>query len=67
MFLFLQYGSTPLHQAAVNGHTECASTLIEGGSDVNFQDDVSEESLHVNKILLSLFMVIFTYFYTNSP
>ena len=37
----LQYGSTPLHQAAVNGHTECVATLIEGGADVNFQDEVS--------------------------
>ena len=58
IFLYIQYGSTPLHQAAVNGHAECANMLIEGGSDVNFQDDVSDTFLWIiSYILDSLFVV----------
>lgn len=37
-----QYGSTPLHDAAFDGHDETVSTLIEKyGADVNTRKTVS--------------------------
>jgi ankyrin repeat protein len=32
-------GSTPLHQAAINGHKEIAELLIANGADVNAKTD----------------------------
>ena len=34
-------GHTPLHIAAVNGHTEIASLLIVNGADIHSEDNVS--------------------------
>ena len=38
----LQYGNTPLHVAAMGGHTTCMEHLLSTpGIDVNIQDKVS--------------------------
>ena len=36
----LQYGRTPLHVAAENGHTDVVDILLKHGADVNTQDKV---------------------------
>ena len=42
-----EYGQTPLHRAAINGHTEAVNALIkEGGADVNAQDIYRQTPLH---------------------
>ena len=33
---------TPLHVAALNGKTEVAALLVQGGADVNAMDEVSD-------------------------
>ena len=35
-----QYGYTPLHKAALNGHLECARLLLERGADKDANDTV---------------------------
>ena len=37
----LQYGSTPLHKAAINDHNEAVDILIAAGAKVDVKDDVS--------------------------
>ena len=37
----MQSGSTPLINAAGNGHTECVALLIEKGANKEAADDVS--------------------------
>ncbi|OQR83304.1 transient receptor potential Ca2 channel (TRP-CC) family protein, partial [Achlya hypogyna] len=37
---------TPLHWAAVNGQWSCASLLLAGGADPDFQDDMGRSPLH---------------------
>ena len=37
----LQDESTPLHEAAYNGHTAVASLLLDRGADVGAKDNVS--------------------------
>ena len=32
---------TPLHEAAMNGHTNCVALLVANGADVNMKDEVS--------------------------
>ena len=39
--MFLQFHLTPLHSAAISGHTDIVKILIEKGADVNAKDDVS--------------------------
>ena len=39
--MFLQGHQTPLHCAAVGGHTDIVKILIEKGADVNAKDKVS--------------------------
>ena len=39
--MFLQGHTTPLHYAAVGGHTDTVKILIEKGADVNAKDKVS--------------------------
>ena len=41
-----QYGSTPLHWAAKEGHTEIASLLIGNGADINSKNNDGLTSLH---------------------
>ena len=36
-----QDGNTPLHKAAMNGHTEIASILLGSGADTHSKDMVS--------------------------
>ena len=37
----IQYGWTALHVAAAKGHSETVTLLLQGGADVNIQDNVS--------------------------
>ena len=37
----VQYGYTPLHLAASNGHSSVAAALLAGGADVNAKGNVS--------------------------
>ncbi|KDO24248.1 hypothetical protein SPRG_09884 [Saprolegnia parasitica CBS 223.65] len=37
---------TPLHWAAINGQWSCASLLLAGGADPDFQDDLGRSPLH---------------------
>ena len=37
----MQVGSTPLYQASFMGSTDEVKELLEGGADVNEQNDVS--------------------------
>ena len=39
--MFLQDHQTPLHWAAMRGHTDVVKLLIEKGADVNAKDKVS--------------------------
>jgi len=40
MLWLLQSGYTALHRAASQGHVEVITALLEGGCDVNAQDEV---------------------------
>ena len=40
-----QYGTTPLHEAAIKGHTDIAKALVEAGADVNAKDMVSAPTM----------------------
>ena len=37
-----QYHATPLHKAAINGHTEVCMILLGKGADVNAANEVSD-------------------------
>ena len=39
--MFLQIQWTPLHLAAMEGHTSIVKLLLEEGADVNVMDNVS--------------------------
>ena len=41
MLLSLQVGKTALMKTSEEGHMECVKVLLEGGADVNVQDEVS--------------------------
>ena len=42
----LQYGETALMMASEKGHMECVKILLDGGADVNMQDEVSGVIIH---------------------
>ena len=39
--MFLQYGYTPLHDAASSGNPEVVKMLLDKGCDINAQNKVS--------------------------
>ena len=41
MSLYLQYGRSPLLEAASTGDVECLQLLLDKGADVNHKDKVS--------------------------
>jgi ankyrin repeat protein len=51
------YGWTPIHWAAHNGHTECVRMLVEAGANINSMSDTSKTPLDMvkkgNKNLIS--------------
>ena len=40
-YYIIQGQRTPLHWAAVNGHTDSVALLVASGADTNMKDDVS--------------------------
>jgi uncharacterized protein len=43
-------GNTPLHQAALNGHTAAVATLLELGADPAMRNELSETALRVAEL-----------------
>ena len=41
MYLFLQYGKSPLIEASSGGHFEIVKLLLDKGAEVNPQNEVS--------------------------
>ena len=37
----IQHGQTPLHHAALSGHTQTVNALLENKAGVDIQDEVS--------------------------
>jgi ankyrin repeat protein len=40
IWLFKQYGFSPLHYAAMRGHTELVTLLLSRGADIEITNDV---------------------------
>ena len=40
-YSIIQLQQTPLHCAAVNGHTDSVALLVASGADINMKTDVS--------------------------
>ena len=40
LFIYIQYGQTPLHDAALVGHSEVVTKLLDSGADVDIKDKV---------------------------
>lgn len=64
LWMFFQYGTTPLVWAARKGHLECVKYLLQMGADVDQEGAVSNCAFSSDKYMCIL--LFFNFCYTNT-